>query len=201
MVSRREATQHGRSVVAPATVCYLVESADRCPAGAFDNSVDAKRTLREIMLLRQLRHENVIAIKDVMRPPGPAAFTDLYVVYELADTDLHQVIRSSQPLSDDHVQYFLYQARRAGCLLGALAGSRVANPDLARLKVPTQRQRAASRSQAQQVRARAPPLPLFGAELTCPASPSPKPAAERKLRPQDLRFWAGPHRHGARVHD
>lgn len=32
-------------------------------SGAFDNTVDAKRTLREIMLLRQLRHENVIAIK------------------------------------------------------------------------------------------------------------------------------------------
>jgi serine/threonine protein kinase len=32
-------------------------------SGAFDNTVDAKRTLREIMLLRQLRHENIIAIK------------------------------------------------------------------------------------------------------------------------------------------
>ena len=37
--------------------------------------------------------------QDVMRPPGAQAFTDLYVVYELADTDLHQVIRSNQPLS------------------------------------------------------------------------------------------------------
>lgn len=27
------------------------------------------------------------------------------------DTDLHQIIRSSQPLSDDHCQYFIYQAR------------------------------------------------------------------------------------------
>lgn len=31
--------------------------------------------------------------------------------YELMDTDLHSIIRSSQPLSDDHVQYFIYQAR------------------------------------------------------------------------------------------
>ena len=31
--------------------------------GVFDNSVDAKRTLREIMLLRHLKHENVIEIK------------------------------------------------------------------------------------------------------------------------------------------
>ena len=28
------------------------------------------------------------------------------------DTDLHKVIRSPQPLSDQHVQYFLYQVLR-----------------------------------------------------------------------------------------
>jgi hypothetical protein len=33
----------------------------------------------------------------------------VYIVYELMDTDLHQIIRSSQPLSDDHCQYFIYQ--------------------------------------------------------------------------------------------
>ena len=32
-------------------------------------------------------------------------------VYDLMDTDLHQIIRSSQPLTDDHYQYFIYQAR------------------------------------------------------------------------------------------
>jgi len=32
-------------------------------------------------------------------------------VYDLMDTDLHQIIRSSQPLTDDHFQYFVYQAR------------------------------------------------------------------------------------------
>jgi mitogen-activated protein kinase 1/3 len=30
-------------------------------------------------------------------------------VYELMDTDLHQIIRSSQLLTDDHYQYFVYQ--------------------------------------------------------------------------------------------
>ncbi|KAG5404754.1 hypothetical protein IGI04_010873 [Brassica rapa subsp. trilocularis] len=36
---------------------------------AFDNIIDAKRTLREIKLLRHMDHENVIAIKDIVRPP------------------------------------------------------------------------------------------------------------------------------------
>jgi hypothetical protein len=32
------------------------------------------------------------------------AFNDVYIVYELMDTDLHQIIRSEQSLNDDHCQ-------------------------------------------------------------------------------------------------
>ncbi|KAK1326567.1 Mitogen-activated protein kinase 2 [Acorus calamus] len=71
---------------------------------AFDNRIDAKRTLREIKLLRHMDHENVIAIKDIIRPPQKENFNDVYIVYELMDTDLHHIIRSSQPLTDDHCQ-------------------------------------------------------------------------------------------------
>eukprot|EP00850_Spirogloea_muscicola_P026511 SM007934S22551 [mRNA] locus=s7934:73:666:- [translate_table: standard] len=78
-------------------------------ANAFENATDARRTLREIRLLRHLYHENIIAVKDIMRPPQRHSFSDVYLVYELMDTDLHQIIRSSQPLTDDHYQYFIYQ--------------------------------------------------------------------------------------------
>ncbi|XP_068644131.1 mitogen-activated protein kinase homolog NTF6-like [Aristolochia californica] len=79
---------------------------------AFDNRIDAKRTLREIKLLSHMNHENVIQIKDIIRPPERESFSDVYIVYELMDTDLHQIIRSSQALTDDHCQYFLYQLLR-----------------------------------------------------------------------------------------
>lgn len=79
---------------------------------AFENLVDARRTLRELILLRSLRHENIIAVKDVLRPVFKDSFNDVYIVYELMDTDLHQIIRSSQALSDDHHQYFIYQVLR-----------------------------------------------------------------------------------------
>ncbi|KAG6634025.1 mitogen-activated protein kinase homolog MMK2-like [Carya illinoinensis] len=79
---------------------------------AFDNIIDAKRTLREIKLLSHMDHENVISIKDIIRPPKKDAFNDVYIVYELMDTDLHHVIRSDQPLTDNHCQYFLYQLLR-----------------------------------------------------------------------------------------
>ncbi|GJM90200.1 hypothetical protein PR202_ga06458 [Eleusine coracana subsp. coracana] len=43
----------------------------------FDNRVDALRTLRELKLLRHLRHENVIALKDIMMPTHRRTFKDL----------------------------------------------------------------------------------------------------------------------------
>jgi mitogen-activated protein kinase 1/3 len=76
---------------------------------AFDNVTDARRTLREIKLLRHLSHENIICVKDIMPPNSRQEFKDVYLVYELMDTDLHQIIRSSQTLTDDHCQYFIYQ--------------------------------------------------------------------------------------------
>ncbi|KAK7274333.1 hypothetical protein RIF29_15417 [Crotalaria pallida] len=79
---------------------------------AFDNRIDAKRTLREIKLLRYMNHENVMSIKDIIRPPQKENFNDVYIVSELMDTDLHQIIRSNQPLADDHCRYFLYQLLR-----------------------------------------------------------------------------------------
>ncbi|KAJ0021218.1 hypothetical protein Pint_32252 [Pistacia integerrima] len=81
-------------------------------ANAFDNHMDAKRTLREIKLLRHLNHENVIAIRDVVPPPVRREFSDVYIATELMDTDLHQITRSNQALSEEHCQYFLYQILR-----------------------------------------------------------------------------------------
>ncbi|KAM5583919.1 hypothetical protein ABKV19_003677 [Rosa sericea] len=81
-------------------------------ANAFDNHMDAKRTLREIKLLRHLDHENVVAIRDVVPPPLRREFSDVYIATELMDTDLHQIIRSNQGLSEEHCQYFLYQILR-----------------------------------------------------------------------------------------
>ncbi|XP_022159047.1 mitogen-activated protein kinase 3-like [Momordica charantia] len=81
-------------------------------ANAFDNHMDAKRTLREIKLLRHLDHENVIGIRDVIPPPLRREFNDVYIATELMDTDLHQIIRSNQGLSEEHCQYFLYQILR-----------------------------------------------------------------------------------------
>ncbi|KAH9258910.1 hypothetical protein BASA81_002974 [Batrachochytrium salamandrivorans] len=82
---------------------------------AFEDLVDAKRILREIKLLRHFDHENIIHIRDLMVNPeiGENEFTDIYIVSELMETDLHRVIYSRQALSEDHIQYFVYQILRA----------------------------------------------------------------------------------------
>ena len=80
----------------------------------FDSPLDARRTLREIRLLSRLHHENIIGLKDVFPPPAASAgaFQDIYMVYDLLDTDLHQIIRSPQLLSADHVRLMTYQLIR-----------------------------------------------------------------------------------------
>ncbi|XP_006295877.2 mitogen-activated protein kinase 12 [Capsella rubella] len=79
---------------------------------AFDNIIDAKRTLREIKLLRHMDHENVITIKDIVRPPQRDIFNDVYIVYELMDTDLQRILRSNQALTNDQCRFFVYQLLR-----------------------------------------------------------------------------------------
>ncbi|KAJ0407536.1 hypothetical protein P43SY_006854 [Pythium insidiosum] len=75
----------------------------------FDDLVDAKRIVREIRLMRHLRHPNVVTVTDLMRPPSLATFEDTYIVTDLMETDLHRVINSQEPLSPDHIAYVTYQ--------------------------------------------------------------------------------------------
>jgi serine/threonine protein kinase len=80
---------------------------------AVEDLQDGKRLLRELKLLRHFRgHENFIIIKDIIISPNDKNFKDIYIVTDLMDTDLHRIVRSTQPLSDDHVRYFVYQVLR-----------------------------------------------------------------------------------------
>ncbi|GAA5844393.1 hypothetical protein JCM3766R1_006378 [Sporobolomyces carnicolor] len=92
----------------------------------FDHSMFCLRTLREIKLLRWFNHENIISILDIVKPTSFEGFTEVYLIQELMETDLHRVIRS-QELSDDHCQYFLYQTLRG---LKALHSAAVLHRDL-----------------------------------------------------------------------
>ncbi|CAJ2656971.1 mitogen-activated protein kinase 19 [Trifolium pratense] len=80
---------------------------------AFEHISDAVRILREVKLLRLLRHPDIVDIKRIMLPPSKREFKDIYVVFELMESDLHQVIKANDDLTRDHHQFFLYQMLRA----------------------------------------------------------------------------------------
>jgi serine/threonine protein kinase len=76
---------------------------------AFDDLIDAKRILREVKMLRHFKHENVIGLRDLIPPPEDEPFNDIYIVLDFMETDLHKIIYSKNELTDEHIQYFLYQ--------------------------------------------------------------------------------------------
>ncbi|KAM6951166.1 LOW QUALITY PROTEIN: mitogen-activated protein kinase 7 [Aplochiton taeniatus] len=82
-------------------------------SNAFEVVTNAKRTLRELKILKHFKHDNIIAIKDILQPNIPhSAFKSVYVVLDLMESDLHQIIHSHQPLTPEHTRYFLYQLLR-----------------------------------------------------------------------------------------
>lgn len=62
---------------------------------AFEHKVFAQRTLRELKIMRLLQHDNVIAIKTILKPKSRQDFKEIYVVSELMETDLAQIIKSN----------------------------------------------------------------------------------------------------------
>ncbi|KAJ9549047.1 hypothetical protein OSB04_021590 [Centaurea solstitialis] len=79
----------------------------------FEHVSDATRILREIKLLRLLRHPDIVEIKHIMLPPCRREFKDIYVVFELMESDLDEVIKVNDDLTPEHHQFFLYQLLRA----------------------------------------------------------------------------------------
>jgi len=79
---------------------------------AFEHKIFTKRTLRELKILRLLKHENIIGITTMLLPKSREEFEDIYLCNELMETDLASIIKSPQPLSDEHTQFFIYQILR-----------------------------------------------------------------------------------------
>lgn len=83
-------------------------------ARPFLTAVHAKRTYRELRLLKHMKHENIIGLLDVFHPDpenGLQGFQQVYLVTDLMGADLNNILRT-QRLSDDHVQFLVYQILR-----------------------------------------------------------------------------------------
>ena len=78
-------------------------------ANAFEDMIDAKRMLREVRLMRQFNHPNVVKLYDIMEPPYIEDFEDLYIFTELMSSDLQKILYSKTKLTGEQMQYLLYQ--------------------------------------------------------------------------------------------
>lgn len=79
---------------------------------AFEYIEDAKRILREIRLMRALKHPNILSAHDLLQPISLEDFQDVYIVTELQTMDLHKVI-SRAKLDMRRIEYLVHQ-----CLCG-----------------------------------------------------------------------------------
>lgn len=78
----------------------------------FDEVILAKRILREIKLLAHFHDDNIIGLRNILTPKTQD-FDSFFIVMDIMETDLKQVLRSGQKLTDAHIQFFVYQALRA----------------------------------------------------------------------------------------
>lgn len=56
----------------------------------FDQEIDTKRILREVYILRRLKHVNVIKLLDVVTPVGDS-FNEIYLIFEFVDTGRFEI--------------------------------------------------------------------------------------------------------------
>lgn len=94
----------------------------------FSKAMFVTRTLREIKLLRYFHsHENIISILDKVKPVSLEKMQAVYLIQELMETDLQKILANQDKLSNDHIQYFVYQIIRA---LNSIHSAQVIHRDL-----------------------------------------------------------------------
>ena len=78
----------------------------------FEDTVDGKRILREIHLLRRLGHNSIVKLIDVLQPEDPETFSTLYLVLEFAQSDVKKLVKSAIHLQLIHIKMLVYNLLR-----------------------------------------------------------------------------------------
>ncbi|CAH0482621.1 unnamed protein product [Peronospora belbahrii] len=79
----------------------------------FSDPIDAKRILRELCIVRQLRHPNIVQIREIIAPLDIDRFQDLFVVFEYLPSDLEKLLHSPQFLTAEHLRWLLLDLLKA----------------------------------------------------------------------------------------
>lgn len=96
------------------SVCEAYDSTDKRLVAIkrighmFEDLIDCKRILREIAILKKLRHHNIVQIYDLVAPANMKTFEELCMVMEICDSDLKKLCRTDVTLSQLHISTLLY---------------------------------------------------------------------------------------------
>lgn len=102
--------QGAYSVVARATDVRTGEPvAIKRIAEVFYDAQEAKKVLREIRLLRDFHHPNVIELTALITPASMETFDDIFMVTSFMESDLRRIIKSRTPLEPGRVVSYMAQ--------------------------------------------------------------------------------------------
>ncbi|ETW10302.1 CMGC/MAPK protein kinase [Aphanomyces invadans] len=79
----------------------------------FTDPIDAKRILRELCILRQLNHRNIVQIREIVCPQDILRFQNIFVVFEYLPSDLEKLLHSPQFLTAEHIRWLLLDLLKA----------------------------------------------------------------------------------------
>ena len=69
----------------------------------FDDEVDCKRVLRELQILRTLKHPCIVDLIEICLPKDLEKFDTIFLVLEFAEADLKKILKSPIHLTMDHI--------------------------------------------------------------------------------------------------
>ena len=98
------------SVVARATDSRTGEPvAIKRIAEVFYDAQEAKKVLREIRLLRDFTHVNVITLRALAAPASMETFDDIFMITDFMESDLRRIIKSKRPMQAEVVRSYMAQ--------------------------------------------------------------------------------------------
>jgi serine/threonine protein kinase len=93
----------------------------------FSNDLRGKRLLRELSILKSVKHPCLNKLQCVLKPEDPETFNELYLVLDICDMDLKKLLKSSKYLEEAQVKSIVYDML---CGLNYLHKSNIIHRDL-----------------------------------------------------------------------
>ena len=68
-----------------------------------------KRTIRELKLLRYLKHKNILEMDSVLLPRSRQDFEYIFTTSQLLKTDLHNFLKTTNKIGLEEIKFISYQ--------------------------------------------------------------------------------------------